>query len=398
MPESLTLTSPNGGENLVSGNAYKVTWASNGNPKAYVKIELVKPGALNKVIASSAPNNGSYLWTIPMTQPLGSDYRLRITRTTYPAGSKPANDTSNNSFSLIPETLSLMSPDGGQSWVGGSSHEITWASTGSPKAYVKIELVKPGVANRVIVGSTPNDGVYDWTIPMTQPLGSDYTVKITRTTFSTGSTAATDSSNAVFALISETLTVTYPNGGEEWVGGTTNSITWTSTGSPTAYVKIELVKPGVLNRGIISSTLNDGSYDWVIPMTQALGSDYSVKITRTTFPTGSTAATDYSDEYFSIAPEELAVTSPNGGESWVRGTVHGITWVTTGSSNAYVRIELLKGGELRRVIASSALNKGTYSWAIPAALALGVDYSVRVTRTSGFRVGDSSDAYFSVVS
>ncbi len=57
-------------------HAYKVTWASNGNPKAYVKIELVKPGALNKVIASSAPNRGSYLWTIPMTQPLGSDYRV----------------------------------------------------------------------------------------------------------------------------------------------------------------------------------------------------------------------------------------------------------------------------------------------------------------------------------
>lgn len=133
-------------------------------------------------------------------------------------------------------------------------------------------------------------------------------------------------------------------------------------------------------------------------MTQALGSDYSVKITRTTYSTGSTAATDSNNSYFSIVPEELAVTSPNGGENWVRGTVHEITWVTTGSPGVYVRIELLKGGVLSRVIASSAPNKGAYSWVVPVSLVLGVDYGVRVTRTSGFRVGDSSDAYFSVVS
>ncbi len=157
--------------------------------------------------------------------------------------------------------------------------------------------------------------------PMTQALGSDYRVKITRTTFPVGSTAATDSSNSYFALIPETLTVTSPNGGENWVGGSTHSITWMSTGSPTALVKIELVKPGVaLNKVIISSTPNDGSYDWVIPMTQALGSDYRVKITRTTFPVGSTAATDSSNGYFALIPETLTVTSPNGGESWVGGS------------------------------------------------------------------------------
>jgi len=35
-------------------------------------------------------------------------------------------------------------------------------------------------------------------------------------------------------------------------------------------------------------------------MTQALGQDFTVKVTRTTFSAGSTAATDTSDTYFSI--------------------------------------------------------------------------------------------------
>ncbi len=73
---------------------------------------------------------------------------------------------------MIPETLTVTSPNGGESWVGGSTHEITWTSTGSPTALVKIELVKPGVAlNKVIIASTPNDGSYSWVIPMTQALG-----------------------------------------------------------------------------------------------------------------------------------------------------------------------------------------------------------------------------------
>ena len=198
------------------------------------------------------------------------------------------------------EELTVASPNGGEEWVSGTVHSITWASTGCPLAKVKIELVKPGVANKVIVSSAVNDGSFDWTIPLTQALGSDYSVKVTRTTFPTGSTPATDTSDTYFSLIPEELTVTSTNGGEEWVSGTVNQITWTSTGNPLAKVKIELVKPGVANKVISSSTPNDGSFDWTIPLTQALGSDYSVKITRTTKPAGGSAATDYSDAAFAI--------------------------------------------------------------------------------------------------
>ncbi len=191
-------------------------------------------------------------------------------------------------FTELARELTVTSPNGGEEWVSGTTHTIKWTSTGSPTAYVKIELVKPGALNKVIISSTPNDGSYDWLIPLTQALGSDYRVKVTRTTYPAGGSAATDSSDAYFALIPETLTVASPNNGEEWIGGTTHTITWTSTGSPTAFVKIELVKLGVaLNKVIIASTPNDGSFDWVIPLTQSLGSDYMVKVTRTTYPTGS---------------------------------------------------------------------------------------------------------------
>ena len=92
------------------------------------------------------------------------------------------------------------------------------------------------------------------------------------------------------------IIVVSPNGGENWTRGTTQTIKWNSSGSPGAYVKIELLKPGVANKVIISSTLNDGSHPWLIPATQAPGTDYKVKITSTT----NASYTDTSDNTFTI--------------------------------------------------------------------------------------------------
>jgi hypothetical protein len=87
-------------------------------------------------------------------------------------------------------------------------------------------------------------------------LGTDYKIRITSTT----NAAITDSSNTNFAITAGALTVTSPNGGESWVRGTTHTLTWTSTGSPGAYVMIELLKAGVVNRVISSSTARAREY------------------------------------------------------------------------------------------------------------------------------------------
>ncbi len=77
-------------------------------------------------------------------------------------------------------------------------------------------------------------------------------------------------------------------------------------------MKIELLKAGVVNRVITTSTANDGNYDWTIPSTQTLGTDYKIRITSTTYP----EITDSSNANFAITTaEELTVTSPNGGEN-----------------------------------------------------------------------------------
>ncbi|MCX6307215.1 MAG: choice-of-anchor J domain-containing protein, partial [Bacteroidetes bacterium] len=77
-------------------------------------------------------------------------------------------------------TITVASPNGGESWQQGSVHSITWSDNISEN--VRIELYKGGVLNLTIAASTASTGTYSWTIPSGQPAGNDYSVKISSTT------------------------------------------------------------------------------------------------------------------------------------------------------------------------------------------------------------------------
>jgi hypothetical protein len=75
---------------------------------------------------------------------------------------------------------------------------------------------------------------------------------------------------------SNEITVISPNGGESWLAGTSNTITWTSNISED--VKIELYRGGSILFTIANSTSNGGNYLWTIPDTLQPRMDYKVKI------------------------------------------------------------------------------------------------------------------------
>lgn len=193
-----------------------------------------------------------------------------------------------------PPSIIVDSPNGGESWQRGTSYNIKWSSFGGVGSEVRIELFRGGVLNLKITGSTENDGSYVWAVPSDQAIDSDYQIKIT----SAANPSYYDYSNNNFSIIDESLiTVTSPNGGENWQQGTSQNITWDSIGDVGSNVRIDLYKGGVLNLKIISSAENNGSYEWLIPSDQTVDSDYKIKITSSSNPT----LFDESDDYFSIA-------------------------------------------------------------------------------------------------
>ena len=83
----------------------------------------------------------------------------------------------------------------------------------------------------------------------------------------------------MFTAIAPFITVTKPNGGEQWQRGLSYFIQWND--NIVEDVVIQLYKGDKLST-TIASTSNHRAYKWAISATFAIGSDYSIKIKRKT--------------------------------------------------------------------------------------------------------------------
>ncbi|MFX1479012.1 MAG: CARDB domain-containing protein [Promethearchaeota archaeon] len=183
-------------------------------------------------------------------------------------------------------TLTITSPNISSTWETGTTHSITWTSTGTISD-IKIDLFKDRVFLLVIVAKTTNDSEFSWTIPSRLVDSTQYQIKVS----DVSNPAANDfSENFKIFTTSEplppedSLTITNPDSHTVWETGTSQNITWTSTGSIT-NVKIELFKDGMFISEITASTTNDSSYIWDIPTDLDDGIDYQIKISDVSDPT-----------------------------------------------------------------------------------------------------------------
>jgi hypothetical protein len=218
-----------------------------------------------------------------------------------------------------------------------------------------------------------------------------------------------DTSNNVFAITPAgsttcSITVTSPNGGETWQRGTTHLVSWTSSGSCGTAVKIALVKAGVEVGTISASTAiggGTGSYTWPISPTGTTGSEYKVRVQSISLP----AINDTSNNNFTLTPAgtstpTISVTSPNGGETWKRGTTHRVNWSYTGSPGSTVKIVLWKAGvPVGTINASTSIGsggQGSYTWPISTTGLTGSDFKVNVSSISQPTIFDMSNNIFTI--
>jgi len=290
-----------------------------------------------------------------------------------------------NELQVTTPSLTVVSPNGGEQWQAGTTHQISWTSTGTITS-VAIKLYKSGTLDSTITSSTSNTGTYSWTVPATLAIGADYKVNLS----SADGTGVSDQSDNVFSVTGG-VELTSPNGGEHWIAGQINSITWSSTGGGSTYMKIDLYKGGSYLSSITPSTSNDGSFEWTVPADQAIASDYKIRIESTTYAT----IADDSDSGFTITGS-ITVTSPDGGEEWAIGSSHSVNWTSTGDGLGAVRIELYNGTSLVYVVNESAPNTGSYLWSLPDSVTAGQNYKIRISSTADGSIYNDSSSPFSI--
>jgi hypothetical protein len=141
-------------------------------------------------------------------------------------------DISNATFK-VRGSLTLTAPNGGEAWKIGTVQRISWTRTGTISLVeLRYSIDSGATFTTVITAST--DGLsnyYDWTVPDSP--SSTVQVKIIDKAYDT----VIDTSDANFKIIGS-VTVTAPNGGEEWGIDLAKTITWAKTGS-IANVKIQ---------------------------------------------------------------------------------------------------------------------------------------------------------------
>ena len=158
--------------------------------------------------------------------------------------------------------------------------------------------------------------------------------------------------------------------------------------------------PGVVMTGLTGSPVTDafGIYTgaeaagWSGTVTPTLAGYTFTPATRAyTNVTANQTAQDYSAT--AVIPT-LAVTSPNGGETWVVGSTYDINWTQTNVTGS-VTVDLYKGGVYLKTLGTADATAGTFSWLIGAGETIAADYTIRVWQDGG--VSDDSDGDFALI-
>jgi len=98
---------------------------------------------------------------------------------------------------VLPPSVTVTSPNGGEAWQAGTTHPVTWTSS-KLTGNVSIDLFKAG-APVLFIGEAPaSAGTFSWTIPASISPAADYKIRTT-------GNGATDDSNAAFSITAPPL-------------------------------------------------------------------------------------------------------------------------------------------------------------------------------------------------
>lgn len=377
--QSVSLSTPNGGENWTAGTNQYIYWSSSGVTSVKLEYSSNNGGTWQTINASVTASTGYYNWTIPSVASAMNKVRISST------ANSSITDMSDNVFSIAVPGVTLITPNGGETWTGGTSRTITWDGQGMG-SYVSLDYsINGGSTWTSITSYTYNNESYSWSVPSTIN-SSNCKIRVTDYYTST----LTDMSDGVFTITAPTgtVTVTTPNGGQNYNAGASEYIYWSS--SNITNVKIEYSSDNGNTWNLVSSsvTASTGYYSWTIPNISS--NLCKIKISDA----ANLNSYDISDNVFSISPASISITSPNGGQSWNVGSYQYITWTSNGGSSTVNLQYSTNGGTTWNTIIASTSNSGSYYWMVPSASSS--TCKVKVTDNVNSSLTDESDGLFSI--
>ncbi len=296
--------------------------------------------------------------------------------------------------------LTVLSPNGGESWVIGSRATITWTPTAAG-VNVRVSLYRGGTDGDDLLGHIVDSvsgaaGSCAWTAGETAggpaPEGTDYYVRV-----KVVGEEESDFSNSAFALRMPTITVTSPMETAAYEASTSSmNVAWTFT-DLSGNVRIDLERQDGAERYVIddSVAVTGSPVTWPIPLATAAGT-YRVKISQ-----GAIEGISGRCHIMAYRPPGLTVLQPNGGEELVMGSSYQVRWQPH-HLEGNVRVELLNSGRLVGALSESVpVGDCSLRWYARECggheLIPNRGFKIRVTTLDGLHT-DTSDGSFALTS
>ncbi len=266
--QSISVTTPDGGDYWNIGETREIEWNFRGDMHSYVKIRMYDKTGSSKLldITDRTLNNGKFEWTLPPSLREG-EYIIRVKTI-------DNNVFDDSAIFHIQDRrqikLTLISPSGGEQYVAPGNMLFKWEmENGHLVENIRLILKKGGVEkSQKIVNNS-----LSFTAPLTDNIndGIDYSVRIE----DADDPAIFDESGnfKIYHSSAPGIRILKPNGAKYGVGETMN-IEWECTGFD-GVVNVDLYKDGFPNRNLASS-IRDNFHNWDISIIQV--GNYQIRV------------------------------------------------------------------------------------------------------------------------
>jgi uncharacterized repeat protein (TIGR03803 family) len=309
-------------------------------------------------------------------------------------GSLPSN-IATIAVNIIPLTVTVISPNGGERVFVSHPITISWSATGA--ASFDVWLSRNGVNGNYFlipecIGLPGSATSCLWT-----PQAPGSNSSSIRVRAHAGTATVVDTSNAVFQLTTATpsITVTAPNTAVAWAEGAPQTIRWTHNLGVGSSVRVELSRNGgatweVLAASVQNTSASMGSFPWMVT-----GPQTTTALVRVSWLAG--PASDVSNTNFAIVGTTLTVTSPNTAVMWAAGVFRTLTTSHNLGAGQSIAFDVSRdGGSTWAAIgvATSSATTANLPWTVTGPPT--TQARIRATWTANPAVSDMSNVNFTI--
>ena len=403
---TIIVTAPQAGTMAKMDSTLTIQWVTSGSIGNYVKIDLYNDSVLSTTVVTSILDSGRYTW-YAMRAPsgTGTKYRIRVS-STY----DPGIFSQSGYFTVLSQysgTYTVTSPDSLTTWAAGSTYSIQWTFTGNPGAYVIMKVCNDTTTVSTLSTYLANSGTLSWAIPASFTTAGTYRIKIISYSdagiyaYSKPFTIAgiqadgfepdnrRDSAGTIATdgtVQSHTLTMS----DTDWVKFTADSgAIYIIKNLGVAYSR-DLLYYGSETAYLLSFYGGSGSVSQKYVCTRS--GTYYLKM----YPYYTTSG--FGDYQLSITKFDstsiVKFTSPSAASMFAAGSSYTLSWAADAALfGNYVSLYLYNGSSLVATIYTYLANAGTYTWSVPAALASGSAYRIKVVNYNDYTIFGYSDNF-----